>query len=472
MSQPTGVAVDSFGNLWVAEYDNNRVLEFQPPFTYGESASLVIGADSFTALTHVTNQSGFNGPEDVAFDPGGNLWVTDCNNNRVLEFKPPFSNGKLASEVIGQSGFGTSDSALNQHELNCPEDLAFDSSGDLWVVDAGYGRVLEFAYPLTSGEGASVVVGQSSFTTSVAALSQTGLASIWGVAFDSSGNLWVSDTSNNRVLEYSPPFSNGMPASLVLGAKDFTSTFSGLSAKSFFGPQGVAFDPSENLWVSDTQDHRVLEFPTPLSTGESATVVLGQSSFTTSTVATSQTGMSNPIGIATDSSGNLWVTDYFFNRVVQYLDQSYKCNPIICGNVPIVISGGLPVGQCPPICTVPQGVYELSVQLSPSSPGGISGGTLVASQQGSPSPATDPSVSCNLDLLCGPYTFAFNSPGTWTLTFTPTLATGAQGPPLSFTFQVTPTLPTPEFPVGSLLALVIPFAALFLYMSRNVREKK
>ena len=119
-----------------------------------------------------------------------------------------------------------------------PRNLAFDSLGDLWVVDAGYGRVLEFAYPLTSGEGASVVVGQSSFTTSVAALSQTGLASIWGVAFDSSGNLWVSDTSNNRVLEYSPPFSNGMPASLVLGAKDFTSTFSGLSAKSFLDHRG------------------------------------------------------------------------------------------------------------------------------------------------------------------------------------------------------------------------------------------
>ena len=82
--------------------------------------------------------------------------------------------------------------------------LGFDSSGNLWVADFGNSRVL--MYPkgtgFTNGEAATIVLGQSSFTTDTSDTTATTLRGPFGLAFDSSGNLWVSDQGNSRVLKY------------------------------------------------------------------------------------------------------------------------------------------------------------------------------------------------------------------------------------------------------------------------------
>src|SRR5271169_5313468 len=87
---PFRPAFDKSGDMWVAYENQNRVLEFKPPFTDGMSASLVIGQENFTAKTNATTQSGLFAPVAVAVDGSGNLWVADYGNNRVLEFTPPF----------------------------------------------------------------------------------------------------------------------------------------------------------------------------------------------------------------------------------------------------------------------------------------------------------------------------------------------------------------------------------------------
>jgi hypothetical protein len=82
-------------------------LEFVPPFANGMSASLVLGQADFTTSTRATTQSGLSGPEGITFDGGGNLWVADGGNGRTLEFTPPFSSGQNASLVLGVANFTT-----------------------------------------------------------------------------------------------------------------------------------------------------------------------------------------------------------------------------------------------------------------------------------------------------------------------------------------------------------------------------
>jgi hypothetical protein len=97
--------LDVDGNLWVADGLNNRVLEFKPPFSSGMAASLVLGQPDFKQNFAGSTNAAMKMPTAIAFDGNGTLFVTDQNNNRTLMFAPPFSNGMAATSVIGQTDF-------------------------------------------------------------------------------------------------------------------------------------------------------------------------------------------------------------------------------------------------------------------------------------------------------------------------------------------------------------------------------
>ncbi len=317
LSGPLFTIFDSSGNLWVGDLNNDRVLEFKPPFSAGMNASLVIGQSSFETSTPATSRSGLNGPYGLAFDSRGDLWVGDYGNNRVLEFKPPFSTGMPAFQVIGQNNFTTALLATTKYGLAKPVGVAFDHSDTLWVFDGGNYRVLKFNPPFSNGMSASSVIGQPNFETSKPSASQSGLSNTHsGLAVDPSGNLWVGDKS--RMLEFRPPFRIGMNASVVIGQATFATAKASAGRSGLSGDQGVTPDSAGNIWVSDTQNNRLLEFEPPFSNGMGASLVIGQQDFNSSPPASSQSGFSAPIGSAFDSSGNLWVTDYFNNRVLEF----------------------------------------------------------------------------------------------------------------------------------------------------------
>ena len=292
---PASVTADASSNLYVADYDNCRVLQFKPPFTNGMNASVVIGQPDFTTRSCAAGVSTLSGVTGVAIDGDGDLWVAD-NSSRIVEFVPPFSNGMAASVVIGQaslsSSAGCNQSGSTTASTLCEQwGIAFDSSGDLWVVDLGNSRVLEFKPPFSTGMSASLELGQPSGATALTSntpnnggLSATSLWYPAHPAFDGDGNLWVSDSGNNRVLEYVPPFSNGMAATLELGqpsgASAFTSNASTTSQSGLNYPYGISFDTSGNIQVVDIDNSRVMIFAPPFSNGMNATKVFGQANFT------------------------------------------------------------------------------------------------------------------------------------------------------------------------------------------------
>jgi sugar lactone lactonase YvrE/DNA-binding transcriptional ArsR family regulator len=306
------------------------------PFVNGQSASIVLGQPDFTSISSPSEISGrvLYGPTQVVFDSTGNLWVVDAVENRILEFVPPFRTGMSASLVIGQQSLYTVDSATTADKLGgppgpgpgCgPSGAAFDPPGNLWVADTCNNRVLEFEHPLATGMQASIVIGQRNFTAYFAGVSNSELNSPVGPVFDTNGNLWVEDTWNNRVLGFVPPFSNGMKASLVIGQKDFVSsttsnTRNGLNCR--FGD--LTIDNSGDLWVGDPGNNRILEFRPPFGDGMNASMVVGQSSFTTNQSAYSYSYSffnTEKLGVATvfDSLGNLWASHT--NRLEEFRPQ-------------------------------------------------------------------------------------------------------------------------------------------------------
>jgi len=332
---PYGIAFDSSGDLWVADARNNRVLEFPAPLTTGESASVVIGQTNLTSTAKGSGASGLSLPTGVAFDKTGDLWVADTFNGRVLEFRPGPSglvDGESASIVIGQPNFTSRGAIANSTRVGDPFALAFDSAGNLWVSDTGNNRVLEYSASggFTDGEPASLVIGQQNFTSNAAGTTQTGLGSgpslygPYGIAFDPSGNLWVADTFNSRVLEYDrgAGFTNGEAASSVIGQTSFTSNASATTASGLYWPSEIAFDSSGDLWITDGANARVLEYANEngFTTGEPASLVIGQVNYTTAQIPTPATAgsLNGPYGIAFDQFGNVWVADLGNSRVLEY----------------------------------------------------------------------------------------------------------------------------------------------------------
>ena len=169
-----GVAVDMAGNLYVADTGNNRVLEFNSPFSgtvlAGQSANLVFGqGTSFTANACTssavskapkTSVSGLCAPTGVALDSTGNLYVADSINNRVLEYDTPLAKTSVPGSgdakpdaVFGQHGSFSLDSCndgvaagdahgLGPDSLCGPQGLAVDLTGNLYVADQMNNRVL------------------------------------------------------------------------------------------------------------------------------------------------------------------------------------------------------------------------------------------------------------------------------------------------------------------------------------------
>lgn len=157
---PEAVTVDAEGNLFVADTLMHRVVMFKPPFFNGMDASVVLGQDGWfkDQPNHgaSTDSRGFNNPRGLALDSAGNLYVADDSNQRVLRFKRtagaalPFTDFQAADQVIGQAGSFTSATIGNgASQFNYPKGLAFDAAQNLLVSDYYNDRVQKFAPPYT-----------------------------------------------------------------------------------------------------------------------------------------------------------------------------------------------------------------------------------------------------------------------------------------------------------------------------------
>lgn len=304
----------------VADSSNNRILLYSVPVATGQAANFVLGQADFTSSGYATSATQLDYPVKATADSSGNLWVADCDNNRVVEYMAPFSNGMSASLVLGEPDMNTSTGGASATTLYCPSGLAFDSQGNLWVSDYDNSRIVEFKAPLTSGMAASVALGQTDLNSSTCNTTATGLCYPWeGIAFDGKGNLFVADYENCRIVEYEPPFSTGMAASIAIGQTDLNSSNCGTTASMLDSPLGLAFDANGNLWTGDYINNRVLEFTGPsFATGMSASLVIGQADLTSSASSTTASGLWDPYDVSFDSKGNLYVADYYNSRTLMF----------------------------------------------------------------------------------------------------------------------------------------------------------
>lgn len=369
LASPEGVAVDASGNVYVADSGNNRVLMYA---SGSRSATNVWGQASFTGnqVNEVKADSMWE-PYMMAIDYSQSpfpLYVADTNNNRVLIWQDSihFQSGAPADLVIGQpnltTGIPNVDNAAQTPtatSLYSPRGLAVDQkTGDLYVADFGNNRVLHYPRPVNQSGRImpDIVLGQSSFTSSASAtVTASSLDEPSAVALGPGGEVFVSDSKNNRVLEYAPNPATGASAIQVYGQPNLNSGASPVSVTSetLFAPAGIFVDPNYNLYVTDSGANRMVVYTdvqANTGNGLSASFVFGQPLFSTAGSGGGAANLNGPLDVALDSTGAIYISDYFNSRVLIYppLVLSSQEGTAATGAVG-GCNGGTPYSMCGPI---------------------------------------------------------------------------------------------------------------------------
>ncbi len=257
------IAVDSSGNLYVADYNNRRVQKF----TSSGSYVLQFG-------TSGTGDGQFMSLSGIAIDSSGMVYVSDNSQNNIQRF---------TSTGIFLSKFGTTGSADGQ--LNGPNGIAFDSSNNLYVADTSNHRIQKFT---SSGSFISKFGSQGTGNGQFQAPT--------GIAVDSSGNLYTSESGNNRVQKFT-------------SAGTYVTQFSGGSMNS---PQDIAVDKlSGNIFIANS-----VSYVSHFNSSGTSLGTIGSNGSGNSQFGGPQTG------IAVDSAHNLYVSDYSNNRVQKFISTS------------------------------------------------------------------------------------------------------------------------------------------------------
>ncbi len=380
LSSPSGLVMINNGPA-VLDTGDNRLLIFNaysswPALASGDTtfanpppvAIAVLGQADFTTSTaNAGNQqassSSLSNPVAAAVAGNGDLFVADAGNNRVLVY-PNAGQSAAATVVLGQSDFPyNSPNSIHGREfyfgpsyLGYDAGIAVDSSTStphLYVSDPNNNRVLGFADARKVGPGvqADIVIGEPDIATAVCNYrgvtnpstethaparqpTQSSLCYPTGLAVDpGTGDLYVADSSNGRVLRFPAPFVAGTSnpqADLVLGQSGFTGISNPTASQSVMEfPYGLVFDPARGLLVSDEAANRVLLFSmTNPTNGEPASTVIGQPNF----VGTSNSVLSQPHHIAEDTIGEVYVADSGHGQILIF-------------NIPTGTSTDQPVGS-------------------------------------------------------------------------------------------------------------------------------
>ncbi|HXS98379.1 MAG TPA: SBBP repeat-containing protein [Candidatus Limnocylindrales bacterium] len=286
------IALDSSGNLYVADIVSSRVLKVSASGTVTTLAGN--GATTFSGDGGPGTKAALFSPSGVAADSSGNVYIADSSNNRVRKVDA----GGTINTVAGSAtpGFSGDGGPATNAALFSPIAVAVDNNGNLYIADSGNGRVRK-------------VNAAGTISTIASSLILPG-----GLAVDSGGNVYVAEIGLNRIRK--------------ITAAGAISTVAGNSTKGFSGDggaatsaalnlssahAGLAVDSSGNLYIADTGNQRIRKV-TP--DGIISTVAgNGVAGFSGDNGPATNAGLNNPTDVALDSGGNLFIADTTNNRV-------------------------------------------------------------------------------------------------------------------------------------------------------------
>ncbi len=313
----SGLAFDASGNMYFGDFGNNAIRKV----TNGIISTIAgNGVQGFSGDGGLATSALLHGPQSILVDPVGNIYIADHWNHRVRKVA---TNGIITTVAgNGTAAFSGDGGPATSASLFYPFDMAFDNSGNLYISDQINNRIRKVAADGTittiAGNGVQGFSGDGGPAIS-ASLS-------WpkGIFLDPAGNLYIADQSNHRIRKIA---ANGI---ITTVAGNGTASFSGDGGNainaSLNQPQDITMDAAGNLYITDFSNQRIRKVTT---SGIISTILgNGVQGFNGDGIDPLTANLHNPHSITLDASGKIYFTDESNNRV----RTTTTLNALTCNN--------------------------------------------------------------------------------------------------------------------------------------------
>ena len=293
LSNPSGVAIDSSGTVYVADSSNNCIRKITPSGV----VTTLAGSGTAGSADGIGTAAQFNWPSGVAVDSAGTVYVADTSNSLIRKVTP----GGVVTTWVG-STYGYAEGTGTTAQFKWPTGIAIDSAGTVYVADSTDNRIRKITPSgVVTTLAGSNFGGYADGTGAAAKFNQPS-----GVAVDFTGTVYVADHDSNRIRKITP---GGVVTTLagsgVWGSADGTGT-----ATQFKYPSGVAVDSAGTIYVADDYDNRIRKI-----TQSGVVTTLAGSTYGYADGTGTAAQFYSPYGIAVDSAGTVYVADDEGNRI-------------------------------------------------------------------------------------------------------------------------------------------------------------
>lgn len=330
---PTGLAVDSSGNVYVADTNNNKIRKITPTGV----VTTLAGSETRGNINGTGSGSRFWHPTGVALDTSGNVYVADSANNKIRKI----TQTGVVTTFAGSGSTNSDDGAGTIASFHNPLDVAVDTSGNVYVADFSNHKIRK----ITSAGVVSTLAG-SGFPGSAEGIGSAASFSYpTGVAVDTSGNVYVADSANHKIRKIT---SAGVVSTFAGTGEPGSADGTG-SVATFDSPWGATVDSYGNIYVADLNNHKIRK----ITPARVVTTLAGSSIGNIDGVG-AVAKFNKPGDVAVDISGNVYVADHNNNKVrrgvpalAQVINFVQLINTKTFGDVPFSMNGsassGLPV---------------------------------------------------------------------------------------------------------------------------------
>ena len=302
LKSPSGIARDTAGNLYVADTGNHTIRKIA---VNGTVTTLAGTAGSSGVADGGATIARFSSPSGIAIDTAGNLYVADTGNHTIRKIVVASGTVSTFAGTAGSSGLTNANGIAAR--FNSPQGITIDAAGNLYVADTGNHQIRKIVISTTAVSllsGATTIIPGS--TENITTNTSVRYSSPKGIVYSTAGFLYVADTANHTIRKIYATTGRSAAATVFSGLVGTSGRTDGtLAAARYSSPTGIAADSLNNLYVTDSGNHLIRKI-----TAAEVTTVCGLGGVTGSNNGTGSTALFyTPYALTGTTAGKLYVAD-------------------------------------------------------------------------------------------------------------------------------------------------------------------